>query len=199
MKKVLIGIVTLLILGGGGYWYYTNKMPASKKGNGLVEETNGDDQTDKESYSGSLKDMINLGASLKCTWSSEEASGTSWIKGEKTFTEVNTPEGEFNAITKENCAWSWLEGNANGVKVCYDTQEELYSEGSEGGEEADTGAEQQVMEPPADVEYDCKKAVINDSRFNPPSGVNFMDWEDMMQGNVEDLQQNIEDLDLEGF
>lgn len=195
MKKVLLILIPLLVLGGGGYWYFT-KDKAPMKPKNIIERSK---QKSDESYSGSLSDILSLGKSLKCTWSveGEGMEAASWIKGEKVYTEVATPEGKMNTIFKDNCVWSWSDGANSGMKMCYEIDDEGMADETDAY--ADVLEKQEIVDSATGIDYKCKASVISDSKFNVPSKVNFMTWEDMMQGNLENLEENVQDMMPEDF
>lgn len=137
--------------------------------------------TKEEGYSGTLEKMMGLGLPLKCTWKRDENyHGISYLKGKKSYGEVTAQGKTAKVIFKDDCMWNWEEGNAQGIKMCFEPSEaeEVSGEGvSEGGDWADKEKMQ-----PSDIEYNCRPAVITDDKFNPPGDVQFMDMEEMMEG-----------------
>ena len=206
MKKILFIVIALSVL-GGGYWYADQNdllpMQETPKEEQQSDNKTSDKEKTKDSmFSGGLQKMLGLGESLKCSWKSEdEAMGTTWIKGGNTYTEIATAEGEFYSITKNNCVWTWMGTNSQGMKMCYDTEEEIYTEEGENEEmqEEMQMPETPLQKPPVDVDYNCKKANINDSRFDPPSDIEFISLDDLMEGNIQDLQEKAKDLIPEQF
>lgn len=202
MKKILIILIPIIILGGAGAWYVSQSNKEITPGNTETSPKSADtaqeDKEESKSITGKLSEIVNLGTAVKCTWNHEETntSGTAWIKDKKTYTEVTTPEGEFNAITKDNCVWSWGETLGQGVKVCYEDEEDIFTPDSEDVE--DMMENRELVEPPTDVDYKCKKTPIADSKFNPPENIEFISLDELMKG-FEDLQKNAEDLIPEGF
>ncbi|MEA2020642.1 MAG: hypothetical protein U9M98_02895 [Patescibacteria group bacterium] len=197
MKKILLILVPVLVVAGVGAWYFLGRsggQPVTVRGPSSQSERAQESKT----YTGTLQKMVGLGMSLKCTWEAEGNSGTSWVKGDQTYTEVNAEGQVAKVIAKDDCMWSWSEGQAKGIKMCYDTSEAMYAEG-----ESDTGdgstSEVGAVKPPTDVQYNCRPATVSAGKFNPPSNVEFMDMQEMMQGNLEDLQNQAEDLMPEGM
>ena len=186
MKKVLLILMPLVVLGGAGYWYFTNDSSTDQGPMQKVKD--GKEQT----YSGNLKDIVGLGKSLKCTWSNETTEGTSWIKGNKVYTQVSTSEGTSNVIFKDNCTWSWASDYSSetmGIKFCFESGDMEDIEDTEVDLEkyAESLENQDLDDSIAEVNYNCRPAVVNDSKYNPPSDINFSSWEELMQGNLEDF------------
>ncbi len=196
MKKFISILVPILVVAGVGAWYFLGRGGA-----GVVEYSSPETETESleegESYTGTLEKILSLGTSLKCSWKTEEVSGTSWVKGDQTYTQVTVDGNVVNSITKDNCVWSWSSGESRGVKVCYESSEELYTESEE--PESEELSQVDAVKPPAGVEYNCSATAISDDKFSPPSNIEFMDLEDLMQGNLEDLQEQAEEFMPEGM
>lgn len=153
-----------------------------KKGEPVGEgvSTQKEEKTREEGYSGNLEKMMGLGIPLKCTWKKDESYyGTSWVKGKKSYGEIVQEGKTAKVINKDNCVWAWEEGSPQGTKMCMEiSQEEM----KQAVEESKEMMRQQQGYQPSDIDYKCRPAVINDSKFNPPSNVKFMDLEEMMKG-----------------
>lgn len=193
MKKVLIILIPLLILAGGGYWYYSNKS-SDDTPTSIIQKMK---KEEEKSVTGSLKDIVGLGSSMKCTWKTDDISATSWIKKDKVYTETTLPDGKTNTIFVDGCVWNWNDGDTAGIKVCYDFDEEEMEKDledfTEGLESYAESLEQQgTIESADEIKYDCSKAVISDSKFNPPSNITFTSWDDLMESSFEDLPEGIE-------
>jgi len=136
-----------------------------------------------EGLTGTIKDLISLGKSLKCTWKEDDFSSTGYIKGKKYYGEVSRKDEEGNQMTgnviiKDECMWSWDKDKVEGIKLCFEPSE------MEGGD--DSGKSIWDMESSVTgTEYKCVPAVIQDSKFEPPTDVNFMDMEEMMKNFTE--------------
>jgi uncharacterized protein YxeA len=182
MKKSLPIILVVLVVGGVGAYLFMNqsgqemmpKTPSQQQGQQEEKDMDTDQEAEKENYSGNLMKMINLGVPLKCTFSQgDRYSGTMWVKGKNFYNEVTSEEQIGRIIYKDDCMWSWAEGQEKGIKMCFDPDEanDVFSG------EAETGQ----TNLPTDVEFDCRPAVFTDAKFSVPSGVEFMDMDEMMQ------------------
>lgn len=194
MQKTLLITAGIIVLAGIGYFaaQQAGVLPPSLPGTSQAPTAPGSSQ--QETVTGSLQKLLGMGKSLKCTWSAEEASGTSWIKNQNVYTEVQAQGQTSKTIMKDNCMWVWAEGQAQGVKSCYQSfeemQEEATAEGTEDGQ--DTGSA--AVAP--NVNYNCVPASIADSKFNPPQDVQFMDLNETMPSGIEDMQ-NMSEEELE--
>jgi FlaG/FlaF family flagellin (archaellin) len=124
-------------------------------------------------FVGKIKDAVALGTPMKCTYTQGNTSGTSYIQGKKMYGEITAQGKQSFVIIKDNCLWSWSQGEVQGFKTCF--EEDFWETGGEA-----TGEGQASI--PTDTEYRCAPAVFADSKFDPPANVNFMTMEEMMQG-----------------
>lgn len=185
MKKnlpiiIVIGVAVLGALAVGGWYFFLRggQIPGmpSEGGQGILTPQEG-----QESFTGKLKDALTLGQSMKCTWNQDADNfGTAYIKDEKVRTDVTTDGKSAHSIMADNCTWVWEEGTTEGFKMCYEpTEMEEMEEVPEvvvGEEEI---PEEYSYQAP-DIDYTCQPAVVSDSMFNPPTGVNFISPQEMM-------------------
>lgn len=200
-KTILIIIGAGILLAGGWYFAFqkggSSPLPISKpETSQTASGENGGAKTN--TYTGGLQKILGLGKSLKCTWSAEGASGTSWIKNGKFYTEVSAQGYNSKAIMKDNCMWAWADGQTQGVKTCYDSTEKMYEEfqGSEEQSEPESQGDTGNMEILSGVEYNCEPANVADAKFTPPSDVSFTDMSEIVPQDVKDLQ-NMSEEDLQ--
>lgn len=181
MKKALpIILVGVVVLGAGAYFFSQNKGQQPAVQIQEEEQTEGQESSgQQEAITGSLKEMLGLGRSLKCSWSNDGGSGTTWVKNDMFYNEVTSEGQQARVIFKDDCMWSWQEGRTQGAKMCFSPEEaeEIISGESEDSEAADTEASI-----PTDVEYSCQPANISDAKFDLPENVQFMDVGEFMQG-----------------
>lgn len=166
MKKnlVIIIVVVLVVLAIG--WLVLVKGKGGAAPIGEIKKEAGEEG---EVFTGKIKQMIERGIAMKCTYTQGDFSGTGFVKGRNYYGEVRGPGQKGYVIIKDDCLWSWGEGQSQGIKMC--PEGDIW--------EAQEGQETQV---PIEVEYRCVPAVFSDAQFNPPAGVNFMEMEEMMKG-----------------
>lgn len=166
MKKflpiILIVIITILAV---GTWLFLGK---GKGGVSLPGEIKKEAGETGESFSGKLKEVVARGIPMKCTYSQEGNTGTSYIKGSKVYAEISAQGKTGYVIMVDKCMWSWNKGESQGIKMCFETNV------WEGEGEAGAAA--------TEAEYNCSPALVSDSQFNPPTNVKFMTLEEMMKG-----------------
>ena len=68
-----------------------------------------------EEFVGKIKEVVSLGAPMKCTYSQNGATGTTYIRGENMYGEVTVEGRQGYVIIKDNCMWSWSEDEPQGI------------------------------------------------------------------------------------
>ncbi|MFH1711886.1 MAG: hypothetical protein ABH846_01465 [Patescibacteria group bacterium] len=147
-----------------------------------------------DSWTGSLTDALQLGKSMKCTWSDDEGEGTSYIKGEKVYTETTYQGKTSYMIGDGECTYTWEEGASEGMEFCYSADDFDVEADAEDYEDTDDYEDLMGSEAGVDMDIDmnCSPAVIKDSKFVPPSDVEFSD-------PFADLMDAFEDFDFSGL
>ena len=185
MKKylpiVLVGVVMLALAVGG--WYLIGGRSSGESipaGVGQTTEPKGDGE--QMSLSGKLKDLLNLGKAVKCTWQdAENNTGTVFVKGSKIYAEGVSNGVKNYYIQRDNCTWIWQEGENQGYKMCFEPKE---------AEEEETDFTEAFSMNSEMMNYSCVPQVINDTQFEAPTGVEFTDFSQMMQPNLPNTAQN---------
>jgi len=169
MKKIL-PIVLVLIVVGVGAFIFINRGPK-----GTTGDIDSQNSPSSDTFSGALKDAVKLGIAMKCTYKVEGNEYESFIKGENYRGKIKTAEGKTGEIIiKNNCMWTWSEGEAQGMKICF--------------EESDLEMTNIWEQPQGafgpDIAYTCLPTVVTDAKFTLPSNVNFMDIDEMMDDDA---------------
>lgn len=180
MKKGLPIILVVLVVGGVGAYLFMNQgdqeMMPKKSGQQQEQEEDMDTEQEagKDNYSGKLMKMVNLGIPLKCTFSQNDYSGTTWVKGKNFYSEISAEGQTSKIVFKDDCMWTWSDAQDQGVKMCFEPEEatDIFSGEAEAGE----------TNLPTDANFNCKPAVFTDAKFSVPGGVEFMDFDQMMEG-----------------
>lgn len=150
---------------------------------GIVETMTGGDQP----FSGTLKAAIAMGVPMKCSYTVDGAEYEGYVKGEQYMGKVSANGKVGNVIIKDNCMWSWSDEEAQGIKTCFEPAE---------GEDSiwDSSDTSDLS-----MNYTCRPAAIGDDKFSPPSNVNFMDLDAMMNGsmNTEEMQNYLQQFEQE--
>lgn len=169
MKKLLPIIIVVVVLVGGviGAWWFLGKgsLSVPSMPGGIKKETG----QEGESFTGQLKEAIARGVPMKCTYTQGDFTGTGFIKGKNYYGEISQEGKKGYVIMKDDCMWSWSEGENQGIKMCF--EEDIW--------------EQEEGTVPTEAEYYCSPTLVSDSQFNPPASVDFLDMDEMMGGMEE--------------
>ena len=153
-KKKILTIITLSLLLAG----CTKKIPGT-----TIEKKAGESQ---ETFTGKMKAAVAMGIPLKCTYKNNDVESTGYIKGKKYYTEMITPDGRNTfIIMKDKCMWTWTNDINQGTKMCF---------------EEDIWDMEDQPETANNTQYSCTGAIINDSRFDLPKNINFLDLKEQM-------------------
>jgi hypothetical protein len=132
---------------------------------------------------GAITDLaaaITSGAALKCTYTYQDIVTESWVKGKK-FSSTSTVSGmTVNAVSDGVWMYSWNDGEKTGVKFNLEEMKKL-SAGNAGAQKSPDMAE--ISKSATNVQ--CSPDVITDSKFIPPSDIQFQD----MGETLKQLQQ----------
>ena len=115
MNKLLP--IALIVLAVGAVIYIFINRGSS---NTSVDVASPDSST-PDTFSGMLKDAVELGVVMKCTYEVEGNEYESFIKGENYRGKIKTTEGKTGEIIiKDNCMWTWSEEETQGIKICFE-------------------------------------------------------------------------------
>lgn len=179
MKKIGVLIVSAVLLAGcmkgSGGTTGTSNAPGGAAGGG-------------EQFSGTLKAAMALGVPMKCTYKVNDIDFEGYVQGTK-YRGKMMQEGKMtNVIMTDSTMYLWQEGASQGMKTTYDMEEM-----EETAQSQETSDMQSFSRP--DVEYKCLPTVVSAGTFTPPSNVNFMDLDSLMQGNAtEEQMQQMEQM-----
>jgi len=172
-KKVIAAVVILLVL-IGGYFGYTKLKGGSITTPGTTTESGG---------MKSLKDLLSLGVTQKCTFSQTGGSGTSegttYVSGGKVRGDFTTTSSGKTMITHMisdgKTSYIWTEGEKTGFKMtAIEASPSTVQTGS-----ADTPVNSQAdLDQKAD--YKCSGWTTDGSLFTPPTNVTFTDFSQML-------------------
>lgn len=198
MKKFILPILIVII---GGLAYTT-----SKKNSGQLTPTNeavmdvGEQQQDEGSFIGSIKDVMNFGETQRCTWlAPEQGEGTVYVDGKNTRSEFtmfaieDQPTQQMFSISDVELAYTWNPATKKGMKVRVDEIKEdasgmeQYKEEveDEGQIKKDDDYQNMVNQ---DYEFKCESWKADPSLFIPPTDVDFIDMNVMVDEMKQDLQ-----------
>lgn len=184
MKKVFFaGFVALFIIAG----LSACKPPAQEgvQADVQTDEVAVDTSQEKEDgiFSGSIKDLIGLDVSQKCTMTENgKVVGVIYVDGERVRMDGSDGQaGMSSMINDGEWIYMWDTATKSGMKMKNEDTEEMVAE-SEGEVEVDVDEE---MTPEgigeAVYDYSCGKWKVDESVFVPPTDVEFQDMDAMLK------------------
>jgi len=147
----------------------------------------------EENLSGNIFDLVNLNKSIKCTFKSETeggaASGVTYVANGKTKTEFEIKNDEMDiksySISDGDWMYTWTSENNQGTKMNLNEMQDMADENIE--EETE---EIEYTNQTQDFDYKCTPWSVDNSVFELPENIEFMDLSEMMEGFME-LQKNL--------
>ncbi len=182
LLPIIIGVVVVAALAVGAWWFMGRgaSLPAMP-GEEAQAPAGEAPATGEGGFVGKLKDALTLGQSMKCVWRQDESNfAISYIKDDKVHTEVTQAGKKAHSIIKDDCSYSWEEGATQGFEMCFEPEE--VGEVEEVEEAEEPASPEEITGEMPDYEYSCEPAVVSESMFELPAGVNFVSLEDVMGG-----------------
>jgi len=194
MKKLfiipLIVMISLLLTACTANNIEKKGKPSENKGSNT---TNVETNEEEEISDSSILDLAKLGKNAKCTYNSDEGGtimeGVVYVSGNKTRSDmkITTAEGtkmDSSSITDSEWMYMWTSETDQGTKMNLKEMEALASkyENEDGSvEESDYQYKDQTQK----VDYKCRPWVVDNSKFDVPTNINFIDMNEMMKGLLE--------------
>lgn len=206
MKKIILPLVlVVLLLVGGGFLIIRNRNQLKEIGSSSVDQVVQEEQPGEENvFTGSLKSLLGLGRSVKCTWSVEDEGttmeGTVYVSGQKTRTETRTQNQEMDMtmyfLSDNNIAYSWNKGQTQGYKFGLDDFEDPQDiEEAEADTQIQANQYQEAWN--NQYEYQCENWQVDNSIFEVPGNVVFTDMAEQakqMQQQAEEMKQGMQGM-----
>lgn len=195
--KYIIGIIflTLILAGCGDPQTAKQTLVANDNTNDNTANDNSnaatDNSNDLESFTGSLDDLIAKKKPLKCTWSITAegmiSQGTLYINGEKYRSDVTSDKIEMHYLSDGTNIYMWDSMQAKGTMISVADMDEM---------EVQTGTDVDESEMTAkDLDgvynYQCSSWSTENSKFNPPSDIEFVD----IGAQMKEYQQMAENME----
>jgi len=178
MRKALPIIIIFSLLLSGCTLTQNKQDQEAKTSN---QNKQAQQETQEQVFTGSFLDAVKKGVGLKCTYEIDGVKAEGYIKGKKYRGKMQSEGKLAQVIMKDNCIWTWGEGQEQGIKTCYDPEkadETMWGEGSQ--EESASDTESTKINTP-EGQYKCIPISISEDRFTPPSDIKFLDMQEMMQ------------------
>jgi hypothetical protein len=180
-KALIYGVVAVaIVILGAGAW-----MVVGKGGSSMSTTTpNGTQDTATQTKNTTLKNLIGMSGSQKCTFSKVSAqmnsSGTVYVANGQMRGDFTTSAAgkttESHMIVKDNMSYMWTSASPQGFKMSFDavaTQSDANPEPS--------------LDPNADVEYTCSAWSADASLFAEPANVTFRDMSSLMPSSIPNM------------
>jgi len=197
MKKIILPLVLVVFLAGAGFLISKNKSQTAEIGISPAGEAIQEGQQNKENFfKGSLKGLLGLGKSVKCTWSAvdEDATieGVVYVSGQQTRTETKIQAPETNMtmyfLTDGESAYSWGNDQAQGYKFnMADFEDETSVEELEDDDQAEANEYQEAWS--NEYEYQCENWKADNAVFAVPTNITFTDMGEQMQQMQEQAEE----------
>lgn len=178
-KKLIIiaGVVVVLAGAGVAGWVALKGNDKTISDNSTQTDQPAQTQPQSEVMPKTINGFLAAGKNQKCTFSSSageaQTSGTMYFAGErmrgeyKSVSDGQTTNGQM--IITDGLQYFWEPSSKRGVKLTISQQDAEESagntsSGSQGGLETD-----------AEYDFNCDDWTVDQSRFTPPSDIEFMD------------------------
>lgn len=162
----------------------------------------------EEMFSGSIKDFLGQGKNVKCTFSSKDEDvkmeALTYVSGDKVRSDTTVTstdnEGtemvtESHTILKDNYMYVWSDLMEKGMKMNLTDMEKMNEESDEPdtyGDYRDMINKDQIDQ---DFNYKCTPWIPDNSKFDIPIDIEFMDYTEMMNNMMKQVD-NADTIDL---
>ena len=168
IKTIIAIVVAVILMAGAGIWL------ASRSNNTSEQSSSATQATPDAKTESSMNEIIASGKAQECdmTYSGPNGSGNGKIytdgNGRGRYTFSGTSEqgntGEVNQILKDGKAYGWFQSSSQTIGFVFNTSANSSSRTTGGG-----------PGPNDRFSMTCKSWNVNESTFELPAGVNFLD------------------------
>jgi hypothetical protein len=193
MKVLKIGLILVV---------FSLFLSGCLKKEGEDKKIGGENEKQEESITGTFKQLLGMGKSLMCSWEDldMQGRGVTYVSGEKYRSDVEYQQGSERVTTTSISDGEWIYNfssiMAKGTKMKLEAMEDFTDEDS-GDLEDYKDREDIDQTTPDDVNFECKSWKVDNSKFNPPSDIEFEDtsqvWGEMEQKAME-MEEGIGEL-----
>lgn len=196
MSNTIIGIIVALVVVGGGAYFFLGGTgeemndPSTSSGQGeeVMEENNEEVSDESENFTGNLASLFGLGRNVMCSFAQNdefaEGSGTVYVAGDRVRADyqmmIKEGGGQMNgsSIVKDDTVYAWGSTPFGDFATKHSQLDD-----------ADTGnGDSQGFDLNEELDYECKRWNVDNSKFDLPSGVNFDD----INANMQQMMGNID-------
>lgn len=168
----------------------SNLTSGSQDAQETVEYADGE-----ENINANILDLMKLGKSVKCTYElqSEGATtkGETYVSNGKTRSEItiDMEDGtkmDSYTISEGDWMYMWSSESDQGTKISLKEMESTVEDENI----EDTGNEVDYNNQMEKIDYKCSPWIADDSKFEVPTNIEFVDFTEMMQGYI-DMSKNL--------
>ena len=183
-KKIIGGVVGIIVIGAILYFAMAKKNTEPA----MTDKVDSSSQTTPPAAPAaagpqSLKDLLGLGASRKCTFSNAGSSGTIYVSSGKMRGDFISTVGGKNMtnhmMTQDKTSYVWVEGQTQGFKTTMD--ESMMQKPTTPAPQ--TPPTQGGVDINQKLNYQCESWSADSSMFSLPANVKFLDFSSMMHTN----------------
>jgi len=131
----------------------------------------------------SLKALLASGTSQKCSYSDSGSEGVFYLSGGKSRGDFTTTvSGKTTAshmISDGKTSYIWMDGQPQGYKMSLEVNASTNQQAN-----STAASAQQGVDVNKTMNYDCQAWSADNSMFNLPSGIEFVDFAAMMKGSM---------------
>lgn len=181
-NKIIGGVVIVLVIVAALYFSMKkgSNLPTNSETNTVASSQSSANTASNVSQNNSgpasLKDLLALGTTQKCTFSDSGSSGTFYVGGGKARGDFSATEAgkvlASHMIMDGQTSYIWMDGQAQGFKMSAQASSSTTNPAVGQSSAPDVNKK---------MDYKCEAAVSDSSMFKLPSGVTFVDIAAMMQ------------------
>lgn len=185
MKKnqtplIIVGVV-VVILAIGAFFFLRGSSNPLGVGSGSPQDL--------------MASALTGSGSVVCEYTDEDGSTvTAYVRNGMVRTNITGgPEGDGSFLMRDKTVWTWQDSTMQGMMYVIPDVTPVEGEAVE----SETNMADEVSADLEQYKDSCRSESIPDSVFEVPSGVNFQDYSQMMQGAMQDMQMQAEQLPLD--
>ncbi len=192
MKKVLIVLTVLGLLGVGGYFYMNSKGMAPKLPGAMM----GNNAAGGGNVFTSIKDALSQSLSLKCVYKDEQGvESTTYIKGGAVRVMMSgtaDTEQPNNIIMKDKKMHMWSDTSKTGFTFAVEEPKNISpfptsGETTEADDKSGADQSESLLATIEKYKDACKAEVVADSMFAIPTDVTFQDMNALQEQMMKDI------------
>ncbi len=190
LKSVLVVVLAATVLSGCSLFGKKKEQLEEKLENGkqkVEEKVEEAKNKVEEKFSGTIEDLLSKKGAMKCTWKMEDekegmtGQGVIYVADENTFYQEGEATGngkttKMYILGDGEFFYGWNNMSNNGFKM---KLEEL-KEGMDEEEMKNNPDHAMMKDLNSEYAYSCAPWIVDDSKFTPPTDINFVYMEGLM-------------------